>query len=93
MKNLNNWIALKLSSGLSTMAFFWFCFILDVIELPPVVASHSVITYVSYLSQTVIQLLALPLLAVQQKILNENHKVLVKHLKKIHNDVKGKRDE
>jgi hypothetical protein len=53
------------------MWFFWFCVVLDLIELPAVIASKSVIGVVTYISQTVIQLLALPLLQVGQRIISE----------------------
>jgi hypothetical protein len=81
MRNFNSWFGNKLADGLSTMFFFWFCFILDIVELVPVIKTHSVVVYVSYLSQTVIQLLALPLLAFQNKLQNDNHKEIMSHIK------------
>ncbi len=52
------------------MWFFWFCVALVLVELPAVFAARSVITWVVYISQTVIQLLALPLLGAGQRIIS-----------------------
>lgn len=84
MKKFNNWLANLLGNGLSNMYFFYFCIILDAIELSPVLKSHSTVLLVSYLSQSVIQLLALPVLGAQNKLQNENHKEIVSHVKAIH---------
>jgi hypothetical protein len=67
----NAWLAVRATAVLGNMWFFWFCVVLDLIELPAVIASQSVIGYVTYISQTVIQLLALPLLQVGQRIISE----------------------
>jgi hypothetical protein len=64
----NAWLAVRATAVLGNMWFFWFCVVLDLIELPAVIASKSVIGYVTYISQTVIQLLALPLLQVGQQL-------------------------
>lgn len=96
MKHFNNWLGNKLADGLSTMAFFWFCLILDIIEGYAIIKqtinsiqTHQgmlgvIILWVSFISQTVIQLLALPLLAFQNKQQTENHKETIRHLTKIH---------
>ena len=52
------------------MWFFWFCVLLVLVELPAVFAARSVIAWVMYVSQTVIQLLALPLLGAGQRIIS-----------------------
>ena len=65
----NTLIAVKSTSVLSSMWFFWFCVLLDLAELPAVISSGSVIAWVTYVSQTVIQLLALPLLGAGQRII------------------------
>ena len=88
MNKFNEWLALKLGNVLSSMAFFYVCVILDMIELGPVIQANSVITWCTYLSQTVIQLIALPILGAQQKLshkhmtkMHENHKEIMEHLK------------
>ena len=80
MKKLIN----ALANGLGTIPFFLFCVALDLIELPPIIKAHSVIIWVNYISQTVIQLLALPLLGIQARMQQQNHDETIKHLKKIH---------
>jgi len=66
---LNTAIALAATRVLSNMWFFWFCVLLDLIELPAVIGNRSPTLIVTYISQTVIQLLALPLLGAGQRII------------------------
>ncbi len=73
MKRFNNWLATTLGNGLSSMAFFYFCVVLDLVELGPVIRANDIITWCTYLSQTVIQLIALPVLGAMQKISNDHH--------------------
>ena len=61
--------ALLLTKSLSSMWFFWFCVALDLLELPAVIAVGSVIAWITYISQTVIQLLALPALGAGQALM------------------------
>ena len=78
---LNDRVANRMAAAFSSMTMFWTCAALDVLAIPGVVATvltvlgHSLphlfvyltvmVTVVSFLSQTVIQLLALPVLARQ----------------------------
>lgn len=80
MKRFNDWLAGLLGNTLSSMAFFYVCVLLDLIELPPVIAAHDVIVWCTYVSQTVIQLIALPVLGYQQKTAQEHHE---NHAKKL----------
>lgn len=66
---INADIAVKATAVLSSMWFFWFCVLLDLFELPAVIQAASSIAWVTYISQTVIQLLALPLLGAGQRII------------------------
>jgi hypothetical protein len=66
---INAAIAVKATAVLSSMWFFWFCVLLDLFELPAVIQAASSIAWVTYISQTVIQLLALPLLGAGQRII------------------------
>ncbi len=66
---LNSAIAVKATAVLGSMWFFWFCLILDLAELPAVIQANTSIAWVTYISQTVIQLLALPLLGAGQRII------------------------
>lgn len=67
---VNGRIAVAATTVLSSMWFFWFCVLLVLVELPAVFAARSVIAWVMYISQTVIQLLALPLLGAGQRIIS-----------------------
>jgi hypothetical protein len=84
IKRFNCWLALRLGAMLSSMAFFYLCVLLDLIELGPVIAAHDVIIWVTYLSQSVIQLIALPILGAQQQLQQDNHQRLEHHIKTIH---------
>lgn len=89
MKRFNNWLANFLGNALSSMYFFYFCVVLDLCELDPVIQSHSVITWVTYISQSVIQLIALPVLGAQNKLQQDNHSEVMQHVTAIHNHLKG----
>ncbi len=67
---VNGQIAVAATTVLSSMWFFWFCVLLVLVELPAVFAAQSVIAWVMYISQTVIQLLALPVLGAGQRIIS-----------------------
>ncbi len=67
----NGWLAVRATAVLSSMWFFWICVLLDLAALPAVIAAASIIAWVMYASQTVIQLLALPLLGAGQRIISE----------------------
>lgn len=69
VNDFNARIAVSATHLLSSMWFFWFCVILDLVELPSVLMNLSPIIVVTYISQTVIQLLALPLLGAGQRII------------------------
>ena len=79
--------------------FLYFCWLLDILELYPVWQAHSLILWVGYLSQTVIQLVALPSLQAkanresrhseeQSKQQYENQLVMEHTLDSVHNDIK-----
>jgi hypothetical protein len=71
VSRFNAAIAVGATRGLSSMWFFWFCVALDLVELPAVLSNLTPIVVVTYISQTVIQLLALPLLGAGQRIIAE----------------------
>lgn len=72
IERFNGRIAVAGTTVLGSMWFFWFCVLLVLVELPAVFAARSVIAWVMYISQTVIQLLALPLLGAGQRIISES---------------------
>jgi hypothetical protein len=95
MNRFNDWLADKLGSVLSSMTFFYVCVLLDLIELVPVIQANSIITWCTFLSQGVIQLVALPILGAQQKLTHkhmktqhEHHAKVMEEINKIHNKLK-----
>lgn len=70
IERFNARIAVAATTVLGSMWFFWFCVALVLFELPAVFAARSVIAWITYISQTVIQLLALPLLGAGQRIIS-----------------------
>lgn len=84
MKSFNNWLANRLGNTLSSMSFFYICVILDLVELPPVIRAHDVITWCTYLAQTVVQLIALPILAYQNRVQQGNHEEHMSYMKALH---------
>lgn len=70
-EQFNRAIAVRLGKILGNMWFFYFCVVLDIAELPAVISAHSTIAWITYIAQTVIQLVALPILQVAQNIQQE----------------------
>jgi len=69
INKFNYWIALKITNSVGTMWCAYLFFILDLIMLPPVIASHSIMTWVTYIAQTVLQLVLLPIIMVGQNVI------------------------
>lgn len=87
MKSFNEKLAVKLGNILSSVNFFYVCILLDLVELPPVIQAHDIITWCTYLSQTVIQLIALPILGAQQNITHIHHKKHHKDMEELHKKI------
>ena len=69
MAKFNEWLAVKLSDYFSTMACFYaFC----VLSLFPLIYPQS-LAVVQFVSSGVLQLVALPLLAVAAKVIQKQH--------------------
>ena len=66
IEKFNAWIAVKITNGVGTMwcAYAFFC--LDLLMLPPVIQSNSATVWVTYVAQTVLQLVLLPIIMVGQ---------------------------
>ncbi len=88
MKRFNEWLALKITSAVSTMYCAYLFAILAVFGFP--YGALGLAPYVQWLSQTFIQLTMLSVIMVGQELLNkqqkEHHKHIVKHLKKRHDN-------
>jgi hypothetical protein len=69
-RSINDWLALKISSGMASMYCAYVFVALALVALPSAIAG-GLFTFVMWLSQTLIQLTALSILAVGQRILGE----------------------
>lgn len=65
----NSWIAVKITNGVGTMWCAYAFLILDLFMLPPVIQSHSTMIWVTYIAQTVLQLILLPIIMVGQNVI------------------------
>lgn len=69
LNRFNTWIALKITNSVGTMWCAYAFFILDLFMLPPVLHSHSATVWVTYIAQTVLQLVLLPIIMVGQNVI------------------------
>ena len=65
----NYLIAVKITKSVGTMWCAYIFFILDLIMLPPVIKANDVIVWVTYIAQTVLQLVLLPIIMVGQNVI------------------------
>ena len=88
MNKINNIIGDRLSSGLSSMTCFWIVSVIVVVPLA-IERPSALIAWIQYLSTTILQASALPLLGYtsmvagekQQKLLQETHDTVMEELK------------
>ena len=73
IKKLNAWIAVKITNGVGTMwcAYAFFC--IDLLMLPPVIQSNNIMVWVTYVAQTVLQLVLLPIIMVGQNVIQSQN--------------------
>lgn len=69
LTKLNYQIAIKITNGVGTMWCAYAFVILDLIMLPPVIKAASVMIWVTYIAQTVLQLVLLPIIMVGQNVI------------------------
>lgn len=69
VSKFNNWLAVKITNSVGTMWCAYAFLILDLFMLPPVIQSGSVMTWVTYIAQTVLQLILLPIIMVGQNVI------------------------
>lgn len=71
MEKFNEWLALKITKGVSTMTCAYFFAALAIFGFP--YGSHAIKDYVQWLSQTFIQLTMLSIIMVGQNIMSKSH--------------------
>ncbi|SHI66712.1 hypothetical protein [Parasporobacterium paucivorans] len=69
----NYWLAVRITNGVGTMWCAYVFFILDLFMLPPVIKSNSVMIWVTYIAQTVLQLVLLPIIMVGQNVIQSQN--------------------
>lgn len=86
MKRFNNWLALKITSGVATMTCAYLFAFLAILGFPT--GNVSAKDYVQWISQTFIQLTMLSIIMVGQNLQSKQsenrHEEHIKHIKKIH---------
>jgi hypothetical protein len=65
----NFWLAVKITNGVGTMWCAYAFFLIDLIMLPPVIQAKSVMVWVTFIAQTVLQLVLLPIIMVGQNVI------------------------
>ena len=69
MAKFNYWLAVKITNGIGTMWCAYVFIIIDLLMLPPVIKAHDIIVWVTYIAQTVLQLVLLPIIMVGQNVI------------------------
>ncbi|HEX4774310.1 MAG TPA: hypothetical protein VH234_02235 [Candidatus Saccharimonadales bacterium] len=69
----NTWLAVIITKAVGSMWCAYAFFLLDLLMLPPVIKAHSVITWVTYIAQTVLQLILLPVIMVGQNVIQDQN--------------------
>ena len=69
----NEWLALKITNGVGNMWTAYVFAALALISLPAAIASHDALVIVSWLAQTFLQLVLLPIIMVGQNVANQHH--------------------
>lgn len=69
----NNWLALRITNSVGTMWCAYAFLILDLFMLPPVIRAHSAVLWVTYIAQTVLQLVLLPIIMVGQNVIQDQN--------------------
>ena len=69
ISKFNYWLAVKITKGVGTMWCAYAFFIIDLFMLPPVIKANSVMVWVTYIAQTVLQLVLLPIIMVGQNVI------------------------
>jgi cobalamin biosynthesis protein CobD/CbiB len=69
ISKFNYRLAVKITNGVGTMWCAYAFLLLDLLMLPPVIKSNDVIVWVTYIAQTVLQLVLLPIIMVGQNVI------------------------
>ena len=73
LAKFNYWIAVKITNSVGTMWCAYLFFLIDLVMLPPVISAHSIMVWVTYIAQTVLQLVLLPIIMVGQNVIQSQN--------------------
>jgi hypothetical protein len=73
LSKLNARIAVRITRGVGTMWCAYAFLLLDLMMLPPVIKSGNVMVWVTYIAQTVLQLVLLPIIMVGQNVIQSQN--------------------
>ncbi len=73
LAKFNYWIAVKITNGVGTMWCAYAFLLIDIVMLPPVIKAASIMVWVTYVAQTVLQLVLLPIIMVGQNVIQEQN--------------------
>lgn len=71
--NFNYWIAVKITNSVGTMWCAYLFLLIDLVMLPPVIQAQSIMVWVTYIAQTVLQLILLPIIMVGQNVIQDQN--------------------
>jgi hypothetical protein len=69
----NSWLAVKITDSVGTMWCAYAFLVLDLFMLPPVIKANSIMIWVTYIAQTVLQLVLLPIIMVGQNVIQSQN--------------------
>jgi hypothetical protein len=73
ISKFNYWLAFKITNGVGTMWCAYAFLLLDLFMLPPVIRAGSIMIWVTYIAQTVLQLVLLPIIMVGQNVIQSQN--------------------
>jgi hypothetical protein len=76
LKGINKFnynLAVKITNSVGTMWCAYAFLVIDLFMLPPVIKAHDVIIWVTYIAQTVLQLVLLPIIMVGQNVIQSQN--------------------
>lgn len=80
MKRFNNWLAEKITNGVGTMWCAYIFTIIALISLPSAIESKNVLTIVSWIAQTFLQLVLLAVIQTGQNIIGDRQQQMIRQI-------------
>jgi hypothetical protein len=82
MRKFNDWLALKITNAVGSMWCAYIFTALALVSLPSAIESHSVITIVSWIAQTFLQLVLLSVILKGQNLQGERTDKVIEEIAK-----------